>query len=302
MQNKNLDKIQANIESSTNPISRKVAELAPSIGQMLPGFIPGVCSIYFAGSAASQYTDEGLQRGMTKDEARNYGGVMGLVEGATETLGAWLTKGVGKALAKGNISKALKTYGLDIAENFAEEAIIEPISEVTAIITGGKETADFSNMGNRMLEAGINGALVSIILGSASAGIGSAINVVEKINNNINLTNAEIQQAVSDTQASGKVDVENEIRSSISAVKDDFITQQDKKLPVINEKSRVNKAITRPVTTTIEKAPIANVAPSELMRGINKITENNLELDVDNLPTARAKIEGNKVTIDDKSG
>lgn len=283
IQNKNMEKIQQNIENSNTAVGKKVAELSTSIGQMLPGFIPGLGPVYFAGSAASQYTDEGLQRGMTKDEARNYGGVMGLVEGATETLGAWLTKGVGKALAKGNISKALKTYGLDIVENFAEEAIIEPISEVAASITGGKDTADFSNLGSRMLQSGIDGALISIITGGASAGIGSAKKLSDKIKNKQTITQTELQNTVKEVIDSGKVNVENEIKNSIqNVIKNDSSNQ------VINQK---NNVINKQSIETNKTAENGNIEQN------NAVLETKQENIVRNNETLQNQLENKENTM-----
>lgn len=320
---KNEELIKRNVENASNPVTQKLTELAPSIGQMLPGFMPGVGSAYFAGSAASQYTDEGLERGMTKDEARTYGGVMGLLEGGTETLGAWLTKGVGKAIGKGNLSKALKTYGLDIAENTVEEAIIEPISETTALLVGGKDKADFSNMSARMLQAGIDGGLVSAIMGGASLGIGSAINVANKINSQQSITKNEMKTAIEDIKASKRIDIEQEVIGGIrDAITGNDVTNrssilQSEQLPVNNEKNRVIKKNTAkidesvtnilasnemPADNKVEKAPTANLAPSELIRAINQRTNNNIELDVEKLPRAKAKLEGNKITLDYEKG
>lgn len=309
--NRNNEIIGTNINNSSNAVTRKIAEVAPSIGQMLPGFIPGAGSAYFAGSATGQYTEEGLQRGMDKEQARTYGGIMGLLESGTETLGTWLTKGVGKALMKGNVSEALKTYGLDILENTVEETIMEPISETAAIIVGGKDTADFSNMVSRMFQAGLDGGLVSVIIGGSSLGIGSAANVANKINNYQPISKDEIKTAIEDIKASNKIDINKVIAENVQKVAkenmDNFTiqskVQQNEQLPVINEKNRVNKEkIIQSTIKNMKKENSTDIAPSELMRGINKITKNNLELDVDTLPTVRAKIEGNKITIDNETG
>ena len=178
--NENTLKIQQNADSISNPVGKYLAgEIAPGIGQMLPGMLPGIGTTYFISSATGNYHDDAIQRGMTEDQATIYSGTMGIIEGALESLGANLTKNVGKQLLKKNIKGALVNYGLDIGENFLEESIVEPISEIAAQVYGGKDKADWSSVGQRMIESGVAGALTSAITGGASAmigGIGSKVN------------------------------------------------------------------------------------------------------------------------------
>lgn len=177
--NENTLKIQQNADSISNPVGKYIAgEIAPGIGQMLPGMLPGIGTTYFISSATGNYHDDAIQRGMTEDQATIYSGTMGIIEGALESLGTKLTKNVGKQLLKKNIKGALVNYGLDIGENFLEESIVEPISEIAAQVYGGKDKADWSNVGQRMIESGVAGALTSAITGGASAmigGIGSKV-------------------------------------------------------------------------------------------------------------------------------
>ena len=177
--NENVSKIQQNADSISNPVGKYLAgEIAPGIGQMLPGILPGIGTTYFISSATGNYHDDAIQRGMTEDQATIYSGTMGIIEGALESLGANLTKNVGKQLLKKNIKGALVNYGLDIGENFLEESIVEPISEIAAQVYGGKDKADWSDVWQRAIESGVAGALTSAITGGASAmigGIGSKV-------------------------------------------------------------------------------------------------------------------------------
>ena len=297
----NANAMQENIDNSTNNVSKKLSQLSGSIGQMLPGFIPGIGPVYFAGSASSQYIDEAIQRGMNKDEARTYGGIMGLVESGTESLGAFLTKGVGKALIKGNVLKALKTYGLDITENALEEAVIEPISEGVATLTGGKETADTTNLWNRMLQSGIDGGLTSLITGGVSYGIGSAINLSKKIQNKEKITQEELKNTIRDIKNNTDIDIEGTIKNNIENSIKENTKLYNNTMPTVNgDKISVVKSASDKLSNTLPTAK--GIAPSELMRGINKRTKNNLILNADSLPTAKAKLEGNKITIDYENG
>ena len=226
------EKIQENIEKQTNPVLRKLAELAPSIGNMavgtvLSGLNPGVGTSYFTTSAAGSYMQDALDRGMTQEEATNYGAIMGLMEGATEMIGVGNLSKAGKGIktlikgssnntvketGKNTIKTVLKDYGIGIADNVMQESLIEPISEIAAGIIGGKDKANFENIGQRMLESGINGGLTSAIVGGANLGIQSCVGVIEKTRNGSTVTQEELKTAVKD--ASKQLDVEKMIVDS----------------------------------------------------------------------------------------
>ena len=213
--NNNNQKISKNIEDINNPILKKTAQLAPSIGQMIPSFIPGFGAVYASGSASGQYYEDAKQRGMNDEEAQKYSGIMGLMEGASEMIGIEnlskagkgvkaLVKGTGKEivkegtkeLTKSSMKTVLKNYEIGIADNIIQEAIIDPIQELTAQTVAGKDKAEWEGIGQKMLQDGINGGLVSAILGGANLGIQSCTGVVEKLHSNQKITGQEIQNAV----------------------------------------------------------------------------------------------------------
>ena len=214
-------KIQEKINNASNPISQKLMELAPSIGQMTVGWgasavNPMLGISYFLTSAGGSYIDDAKDRGMNDDQAFTYGTIMGAMEGITEEIGiSKLMKG-GKALSKGAVKEALKNYGLNAADNFIQEAIIEPISEATATIVGGKETADWDDITERMLQAGFDGALSALIMDGASAGINSSIRLVDKIRNNENISQTEIKNAIQDISNNENINVEDTIRNEMN--------------------------------------------------------------------------------------
>lgn len=216
---KDEEKIQKNIEETTNPIAQKIAKLTPSIGQSVAGMglsaiNPAIGLSYWQTSAGGDYTRQAKQNGMSDEDARIYGTIMGTMESGTEWLGGKLTEGVGKAVAKNGALEGLKSLGLDIGENFFEEAIMEPIQEAVVTLTGGKEFADWSDMGTRMLQSGIDGALTSILMGGASAGIGKAVSVVTKAQNGQQVTQKEISEALKEINKNEEIDIENILKNS----------------------------------------------------------------------------------------
>ena len=234
---KDQEKIQENIEKQTDGVSRKLAELAPSIGSMAVGSVasaiaPSLGTTYFTTSAGGNYMQDALDRGMSKQEAIKYGKIMGLMEGATEAISVGtlskagkglktLIKGSGKEIikegteeiAKNSLKSVLKDYGIGIAENAIQEAIIEPIQEVVAGQIGGQDKANWNDIEQRMLQSGIDGGLTSAILGGANLGIESCIGVVEKTQNGRNVTEQELKNAVQD--ASKQLDVEKMVTDSV---------------------------------------------------------------------------------------
>ena len=229
------EKIALEQEKMSNGVTRKLGELAPSIGQMGVGMVanavnPALGAGYFFTSAGGSYLDEAKQRGMTDEQAFQFGTIMGGVESATELIGlesfkkagvglkSLITggsKSVGKEVAKTSIKTILKDYGIGIADNFIQEAIIDPIQEVVADKIGGEDKANWENMGQQMLEDGINGALVAMITGGMGLGIQSCTNVGEKLSNGKKVSQTEYKQAIQDAVNNG-VKLEDSINDGVS--------------------------------------------------------------------------------------
>ena len=204
----NKTNIQRNIEKSSNPLSKKVSELSANIGSMAVGtglsaIDPALGTTYFISSAMQNYYDDAKERGMTDEEAGKYSTIMGLAEGASEMIGVGnLAKGT-KAISKSALKQGLKDLGISAIDNAIQEAVIEPTSELVA----GKY-GNWDNMRQRMLQAGIDGALIGGIMAGAGAGVGSAVNVYDKVKNNQKVSTLEINKAINDTKQAG-IDINN---------------------------------------------------------------------------------------------
>ncbi len=227
---KDEEKIQQNIEDSKTRVGKKVAELMPSIAQSTSGMVasainPALGISYFQTSAGGSYTRDAKSKGMNDEQAMLYGSIMGAMESATESIGAKLTTGVGKSFFKDGAKEGLKAFGLDIAENFFEEAIMEPIQETVMQATGG--TADWDNIAQRMWESGVNGALTSIIMGGASAGIGKATKIVTKIENGNQISQNEIVDTLKEINKSEEVDIEKLLVESFQFTAQDLLKNTD---------------------------------------------------------------------------
>ena len=236
--NKTSEEIQKNTNNINNEFLRKANEqVVPALGQMGAGMIasainPALGTLYFTESAVGSYYDDAKQRGMSDSEARKYSTIMGAMEGATEQIGIGnikkagkgiklLIKGTGKEaikegteqITKTTLKSVLKDYGIGIADNVIQEALIDPIQEFTAQTVAGKDKANWEGIGYRMLQDAFNGGLVSTILGGTNLGIQSCTGVVEKLHSNQKITGQEIQNAVKD--ASQQLDTSKMMMDSV---------------------------------------------------------------------------------------
>lgn len=227
---KDEEKIQQNIDNSSNRVSKKLAELMPSIAQSVTGMGTSVVNPalglgFWQTSAGGGYTREAEKNGYTGNDAMLYGTIMGSMESATEWIGAKLTAGVGKAFFKKSAVEGLKAFGLDVAENFLEEAVMEPIQETVKQAIG--KDGDWQGIGSRMLQSGINGALTSIIMGGASAGIGSATNLITKAQNGGQITQKEIADTLKEINKSEEVDIEKILANNFNFTAEDLAVNTD---------------------------------------------------------------------------
>lgn len=252
---KDNEAVSKNINSMSGKVTQKLSELAPSIGQMGVGAVlssvnPALGTGYFYSSAAGGYLDDAKSRGMSDKQALAYSSVLGGLEAATEEVGIRnfekagagvkaLLSGAGKEGAKTaveNIAKkeiatsvkdVLKNYGIGIADNFIQEAIMDPLQEISATAVAGKEKADWSGMGQKMLQDGINGGLVAAIVGGANLGINSCTGIVDKNNNGQNVSQTEYKQALQDAQGAG-IDIQQNIKDKINEQINNLNNQEGK--------------------------------------------------------------------------
>lgn len=252
---KDNEAVSKNINSMSGKVTQKLSELAPSIGQMGVGAVlssvnPALGTGYFYSSAAGGYLDDAKSRGMNEKQALVYSSVLGGLEATTEAVGIRnfekagagvkaLLSGAGKEGAKTaveNIAKkeiatsvkdVLKNYGIGIADNFIQEAIMDPLQEISATAVAGKEKADWSGMGQKMLQDGINGGLVAAIVGGANLGINSCTGIVDKNNNGQNVSQTEYKQALQDAQGAG-IDIQQNIKDKINEQINNLNNQEGK--------------------------------------------------------------------------
>lgn len=310
--------ISKNTTKMSTPVGKKVSQILPSVGQNI---IPMVVSYFnplagttlFITSASGSYLEDAESRGMNKDQALTYSTIMGLFEGLTEQIisGKMLSNSMKLFKGSGLSNEILNSFGVSTAENFLQEAIIEPLQEAVAQWIGGKDKANWNNILNRTVTAGLDGVLSSILLGGASVGISSAVNVVDKKN----ITDKEMQKAIFDTINSGKIDINSIINGATDAIKDSKFYINTEKF-FINETNENNQII-EVLGTQIESInPKLNIQPAVVKKDNSFIiidAETGLKLDtssyisqtdaiknfndkIRNIDTATIKNINNKIT------
>lgn len=233
------NKIADNINRIDNRLIKKIAELTPSAGNSFAGAGLSVINqylgmSYFIVSASGSYEFDGRNRGMSKEEARAYGSIMGFVEGATEYLEvSHFMPAQTKAIRTGSAIKFLKNVGLDMADNAVQEAIIDPIDEFIASSISGKGNYDlktregWKQLGNAMVEDAINGALSSILMGGINLNIGSCMKLYDNIKNGKSPTTNEWKAAFSDVQKSKKINIKEKFKEAFKYEKEKVTNNHD---------------------------------------------------------------------------
>lgn len=259
-------KIQNNVNEISGTFAKKVAELAPSMGNSLTGagisFInPYLGTSYFILTAMGSYEYEAKKLGMTNEQARNYGMIMGFMEGATEMFSIDKVVKMGKAASKGMLKETLKNFGLDMLDNAIQEALIDPIDELVKYgITGNTEN-DYSTVeGGRklvaqMIQDGFDGALTAMITGGVEAGLGSSLHIYDKIKNGETPTKNEIVKALKDIKNSKKVDIVDKFKQSFDYQKQKLLKNDGQIYTYIEQSengniSAVNEAIGKNIELT----------------------------------------------------
>lgn len=198
--------ITSNIENTTNPISKKIAELSPSIGSnIVSGAVSSISPLagtaLFMTSAGGSYLDEAKQRGMNDDQALGYATVMGIIEGGSEAI---ITGKMASNLLKATTGKQLTQAYMnslknDLIENFIQESATTWISEGASELFGGQsDWGNWEKIAKDSLESGIDGVLSALIMQGAFSGISSAQNALNKINSGEKLTEQEVSQVIND--------------------------------------------------------------------------------------------------------
>lgn len=222
--NEYLEQINKNIDEITNPVMKRIAEVAPSVGQMVPAFLSGGTGLaYSIGSAKQSYMREAKQRGMNEEEANLYSGFMSIAEGLSDKVAIdRIGKTTGDFVKGSKALNNLKNIGINIGNNYIQEAIMRPISELVTKFTAGDEflqydfrTADgWNDLWNDMNNDGLNGAIMGGMLQLGTMGLTAPARIYNKMKEGKNVSNSEIKLALNEARNNG-IDVDKIMADNI---------------------------------------------------------------------------------------
>lgn len=209
---KENEKMAKRVEDSTG-FGKTTAEFASSLGNNLVGIgtslvNPMLGVTYFVGSATGSYEDDARERGMEGDKAKLYARIMGGVEGTLDYVFNFGSLQSGfKAIGKESAEKIISKFGTSMLgngiENAVQEGITEPINELIAGMAGGKDKANWENIGQRVYKSALYGFASGLIFDGIGRGLGSISNIQNKINNGEELSPTDLQNVVQELEASG---------------------------------------------------------------------------------------------------
>lgn len=232
-------KIAKNAENTDTVVGKYLAgEIAPSMGQSLVGtgldiIAPGMGSAYRMLSYSGNYTQDGLLKGMTEDNAAMYGLTMAGVETVMDTIG---DKMKGIAIGEAKTAKGLKetikitTKELGINSFFegSGEALTEPLQELIASLYGG--TADYENISSRMVQSFLAGAVSELLMTGSSLGYGSSTSAMNKIKNGEQVSTKEIASALKEINQKEEVDIKNILKDNLNFAEQSLIQSNSKQI------------------------------------------------------------------------
>ena len=252
--NKLNQEMALNTATASNKVTQKIAGLSQSIGNNLVGMAatalnPALGATYFTGSAYGSYYDEGIERGMDEQQAKRYAAPMAIFEGLTEKALAGENIKSFKAILEGTgFKNTLKAFGIEVGENFVQEAVMPTLSELTTkTLVGDKflkndyRTAEgWLNLAKDSISDGIDGILSAILLNGSTKMVGSCINVVNKLEQGQKVTPQEIQTAVREAQNAG-VDVQGILQNEVVKVAEKKVVQSTQKEGETINKTQTNR-------------------------------------------------------------
>ena len=238
--NKKQEDINKQITENTEKAKTKlgkyyVGNVAPSMGQSLVGtgldiLAPGMGSSYRMLSYGGNYTQDALATGMNEKESAMYGMTMAGVETALDTL---MDKAKGKLIGETKKATGFKDWlkitskelGINSVFEGTGEALTEPVQEAIKEVYGGE--ADYENILQRMGQSFVAGFASELLMTGASAGYGGALNVVNKLQNNEQVSTSEISDALKEINEKEEIDISKLLVDKLNMTAQDLYINTD---------------------------------------------------------------------------
>jgi len=223
--------------SSGSGLSNVGMEYAEVIGNLAPSILlemvsPGLGTAELFFSASNSYSKDAKQRGLTGLKGEAYADLMGAAETISVRFGLGKLGSALKNIAKKQLVKGAIDVGTGATINAVQEAVMEPLTEVTSQALGGKH--DYKDIGKRMLDSGIDGAMVFLIMGGMGSGFVKSTEIGDKLAEGKPISEEEVKEAVAEMDKAG-VDT-TKIKNSYNDKVKELVENKDKIIEAENKK------------------------------------------------------------------
>lgn len=216
LKKENEEEIAKNQNKAKSELGKYINQLTPSLVQNgiqigLSFIDPTLATTQFTASAIGGYYDDAKLRELNDEQAYTYALTMGAFEGLTEQIisqdmvKAIKTK-LGKEVTNEIGETALKKFVKSGTENFLQEAVMEPLDQMTTNAVTGENLFDdvfTEDMLKQSFKSGVAGLVSSVILGGTSLGITSCANSLIKIQEGKKVTIEEFAKNYNDAKKAG---------------------------------------------------------------------------------------------------
>lgn len=254
------------------PGQKNIWNIGENIGNMLPSMavstvtgVPVLGSAVFFTQAQQNYTEEAKTRGYEDKDARTYGLIMGGLESLVERLGFDQLGGL-KKMSQGNLLKSMVGEGL--------EEFVMPYIDSTIKSVGYNEKFDLQGTTEEAIKSAVSGAIIGGIMNLGGQGFQSVDSLVNKINNNENVTSNDILGAVEEIQKNNPKYFDEIIEDLPKVLDDKTVTE-------IQEKTNQKEVVDKKILPTVEDIVAQEKNTNEVKMPIaNNLNENNKNFDI----------------------
>lgn len=251
-------------------------------------FGPTAGKALFFTNAQQNYTEDALQRGYSKEDARKYGLIMGTVETIIEEAGFDEFGGL-KNMAKDSVLKAASGEAM-------EEAVTPYLDYGVRTLFG--ENYDVDAATQDAVQGAISAAISATIMSGTSKGLTKVDNVANKINNNQQVTSQEMKEAVNELQQNDSKGLKDKIDEYLGKYKELFqnkTNQQQPQIPTQTSLNEVNQGVQEQDNQLMQQQQTPQITP---LNQVNQELQETRQNDIANQVQAMNLEKPQKVSLE----
>ena len=255
-----------------------IGGVTQSIGALIPAMAAtaltkqtAVGTAVFAASAKGSYYENYLEKGYTNREAENASTTMAAVELGTEFLGGWL--GGVNVFKSGALKEVAEKSGVQTIKALGIEGIEEATAELAniGIDLDLGEDVTLEEASKRIGTAFASGVALGAVMKGAGVAGSKAQKLAQKISNNEQVTEAELNEALEEVAEQNNTTVENLLEQEANELQQQYLEQSDKIIEEYEQKSTdVVNELNQKAEAVLNKQEVEkNEAPQAEIRGFS---------------------------------